>query len=151
MHGNGERTAVHDLDGDLLLELSISPLGKVNLAHPAGAQGTQHPVGPYSISHHFWSMHPNKAGLQTAADLRPDGACVYESGATPNLGAGPMPNGNEHKAPPPPPPPPPPGSKPGGGAKTDGGSDQPPQNQLRRAAGVGGAVGGAIGGVIGAL
>jgi hypothetical protein len=53
-----------------------------------------------------------------------------------------MPNGNEHKAPPPPPPPPPPApSGPGkGGEKTDGGSDQPPQNQLRRAAGVGGAV-----------
>jgi hypothetical protein len=38
-----------------------------------------------------------------------------------------------------------------GGAKTDGGSDQPPQSQLRRAAGVGGAVGGTVGGLIGAL
>jgi hypothetical protein len=53
VHRNGERTAMHHLDGDLLLELSISPLGKVNLAHPAGAQGVQHPVGPYTISHHF--------------------------------------------------------------------------------------------------
>ena len=145
---------MHDLDGDLLLELSISPLGQVNLAHPTGAQGTQHPIGPYSISHHFWSMHPNEAGLQTAAGLRPGRACVYESGApTPILGAGSMSNGNEHKTPPPPPPPPPPpgGTQPGGGANTDGGSDQPPQIQLRRAAGIGGAVGGAIGGVIGAL
>ena len=63
-----------------------------------------------------------------------------------------MPNGNEHKAPPPPPPPPPPGgTKPGTGPKTDGGGDQPPQFQLRRAAGVGGVVGGAVGGLIGAL
>lgn len=58
---------MHDFDGDLLLELGISPLGKVNLTHPAGTQGPQHPVGPYSISHHFWSMHPNQAALQTAA------------------------------------------------------------------------------------
>jgi hypothetical protein len=60
---------MHHFDGDLLLELGISPLGKVNLAHPARTQGPQHPVGPYSISHHFWSMHPNQAGLQTAAGL----------------------------------------------------------------------------------
>jgi hypothetical protein len=52
-----------------LLELGISSLGKVNLTHPAAAQGTQHPVRSYSISHHFWSMHPNKAGLQTAPGL----------------------------------------------------------------------------------
>jgi hypothetical protein len=42
----------------------------------------QHPVRPYSISHHFWSMHPNEAGLQTSTGLRPGGACVYESGAS---------------------------------------------------------------------
>ncbi len=38
-----------------------------------------------------------------------------------------------------------------GGAKPNDGDQNPPQNELRRAAGVGGAVGGAIGGVIGAL
>src|SRR5258708_5775529 len=120
---------MHDFDGDLLLELSIGPLGQVNLAHPAGTQGSQHPIGPYSISHHFWSMHPRKADLQTARALRQGAACVYESGAHAKLGDGLMSNGN--KAPPPPPPPPPPGgTDPGGGAKTDGGSDQPPQNQL---------------------
>src|ERR1700688_2249668 len=96
-------------------------------------------------------MHPNKAGLQTATGLRPGGACVYVSGATPKLGAGPMPNGNEPKAPPPPPPPPPPGGTKPGGPKTDGGGDEPPQNQLRRATGVGGAVRGVVGGLIGAL
>ena len=35
----------------------------------------------------------------------------------------------------------------GGGEQTDGGSNQPPQDLLRRAAGVGGAVGGVIGGL----
>jgi hypothetical protein len=49
---------MHHLDSDLLLELSISTLGKINLAHPAGTQGTEYPVGAYSISHHFWSMRP---------------------------------------------------------------------------------------------
>jgi len=71
---------MHNLDGDLLLELSIGPLGKVNLAHPARTQGPQYPVRPYSISHHFWSMHPYMADVQTAAGLRPGAACVYESG-----------------------------------------------------------------------
>jgi hypothetical protein len=69
MHRYGERTTVDNFDGNLLFELSIGPLGKVNLAHPAGAQGPQYAVGPYSISHHFWSMHPNKADLQTVAGL----------------------------------------------------------------------------------
>jgi hypothetical protein len=62
-----------------------------------------------------------------------------------------MPNGNEHKNPPPPPPPPPPGGTGPGGVKPNDGSQNPPQDQIRRAAGVGGAVGGAIGGLIGAL
>jgi hypothetical protein len=63
-----------------------------------------------------------------------------------------MPNGNERKAPPPPPPPPPPPGATGpGGIKPNDGSQNPPQTQLRRAAGVGGAVGGAVGGLIGAL
>ena len=69
MHRYGERAAMDNFDGNLLFELSIGPLGKVNLAHPAGTQGAQHAVGPYSISHHFWSMHPNEAGLQTGAAL----------------------------------------------------------------------------------
>jgi hypothetical protein len=30
---------MHHFDGGLLFELGISPLGKVNLAHPAGTQG----------------------------------------------------------------------------------------------------------------
>jgi hypothetical protein len=62
-----------------------------------------------------------------------------------------MSNGQETKNPPPPPPPPPPGGTGPGAVKPNDGSQNPPQNQLRRAAGVGGAVGGAIGGVIGAL
>ncbi len=66
---------MHHFDSDLLLELSISSLGKVNLAHPAGTQGAQHPVRSYAISHHFWSMHPKKAGLQTAAGLAA-GCCL---------------------------------------------------------------------------
>jgi hypothetical protein len=56
-----------------------------------------------------------------------------------------MPNGNERKSPPPPPPP---GGKPPtgpGGARPDDGNAQPPQNQLRRVAGVGGSVWGAVG------
>ena len=44
---------MYHFNGDLLLELGVSALGKINLAHPAGTQGTQYPVGPYSISHHF--------------------------------------------------------------------------------------------------
>ena len=63
-----------------------------------------------------------------------------------------MPNGNEHKNPPPQP------STPGetsptgpGGAQPNDGNAQPPQSQIRRAAGVGGAVGGLIGSLIGAL
>ena len=63
-----------------------------------------------------------------------------------------MSNGQETKNPPPPPPSPPPGTGTGlGGIKPDGGGDKPPQSQLRRAAGVGGAIGGVIGGLIGAL
>ena len=63
-----------------------------------------------------------------------------------------MSNGHESKnPPPPPPPPPPPGSTGPGGVKPNDGTQNPPQNELRRAAGIGGAVGGAIGGVIGAL
>ena len=63
-----------------------------------------------------------------------------------------MSNGNNPKNPPPPPPPSP-GVPPGGPGKAhpDGVGDEPPQNQLRRAAGVGGAAGGAVGGLIGAL
>jgi len=60
---------MHYFNGDLLLELGVSSLGKVDLAHSAGAQRVQHPIGPNSISHHFPSMHPNKAGLQTVAGL----------------------------------------------------------------------------------
>jgi hypothetical protein len=51
---------------------------------------------------------------------------------------------NERKNPPPPPPPPggakPGGTKPGGagGVKPNDGNQNPPQNQIRRAAGVGG-------------
>jgi hypothetical protein len=65
-----------------------------------------------------------------------------------------MPNGNEHKNPPPPPAPPPPGgTKPGGtgGVTPNDGNQNPPQDQIRRAAGVGGAVGGVIGSLLGAL
>ena len=62
-----------------------------------------------------------------------------------------MSNGHETKTPPPPPPPPPPGRTGPGQVKPNDGGQSPPQNQLRRAAGVGGAVGGAIGGIIGAL
>jgi hypothetical protein len=63
-----------------------------------------------------------------------------------------MSNGNETKTPPPPPPPPG-GTKPGGpgAARPNDGNQSPPQIELRRAAGVGGAVGGVIGGLIGAL
>lgn len=54
-----------------------------------------------------------------------------------------MPNGHETKNPPPPPPPPPPPDTGTGlgGARTDGHGDEPPQSQLRKAAGIGGAVG----------
>jgi hypothetical protein len=69
VHGYGKRAAVHDLDGNLLLKLGIGALGQIDLAHPASPKGAQHAVGPYTISHHFWSMHPNRAGLQTGAGL----------------------------------------------------------------------------------
>ena len=62
-----------------------------------------------------------------------------------------MSNGHETKNPPPPPPPPTPGRTGPGGATPNDGGQSPPQHQLRKAAGVGGAVGGAIGGLIGAL
>jgi hypothetical protein len=62
-----------------------------------------------------------------------------------------MPNGHDPKNPPPPPP----GSgtpqRGPGQAHPDDGGAVPPQDKLRRAAGVGGVVGGAIGGLIGAL
>ncbi len=58
---------MHDLDGHLLFKLSIRAFGKVNLTHPAHAQGAQHPIRPYAISHHFWSMHPVTGDLQTSA------------------------------------------------------------------------------------
>jgi hypothetical protein len=61
-----------------------------------------------------------------------------------------MPNGHETKNPPPPPPPPP-GSTGPGAIKPNDGNQIPPQDAVRKAAGVGGAVGGAIGGLIGAL
>ncbi|MEO7205750.1 MAG: hypothetical protein ABI356_15375 [Steroidobacteraceae bacterium] len=60
-----------------------------------------------------------------------------------------MPNGNESKNPPPPPLPP--GSTGPGAAKPNDGGQSPPQTELRRAAGVGGAVGSLIGSLIGAL
>jgi predicted lipid-binding transport protein (Tim44 family) len=62
-----------------------------------------------------------------------------------------MPNGHETKNPPPPPPPPPPGSTGPGGITPKDGNQIPPQDAVRKAAGVGGAVGGAVGGVIGGL
>ena len=62
-----------------------------------------------------------------------------------------MSNGHETKNPPPPPPPPAPGGTGPGTVKPNDGTQLPPQNQVRRAAGVGGAVGGVIGGLIGAL
>jgi hypothetical protein len=62
-----------------------------------------------------------------------------------------MPNGHDPKNPPPTPPGQ--GTPPGGPGKVhpDDGGQAPPQIQLRRAAGMGGAVGGAVGGLIGAL
>ncbi len=106
VHGDRKGAAMHDLDGNLLFELGIGSLGKINLAHPAGTQGAQHPVRPYAISHHFWSMHPDEGRSANRAALAAGAACVYESRAsTAKLGDGYMPNGNEHKNPPPPPPP----------------------------------------------
>jgi hypothetical protein len=52
-----------------------------------------------------------------------------------------MPNGHETKnPPPPPPPPPPPGSTGPGRVKPNDGGQSPPQDGLRKAAGVGGVV-----------
>ena len=62
-----------------------------------------------------------------------------------------MPNGHETKNPPPPPSPPPPGGTGPGRATPGDGTQSPPQDLLRKAAGVGGAVGGAVGGVIGGV
>src|ERR1700722_5732679 len=73
---------MHNLDRNLLLELCIGALSKVNLAHPARTQGAQHAVRPDSVSHHFWSMHPLQAGLQSQRLLRASTACVYVSSAS---------------------------------------------------------------------
>jgi hypothetical protein len=150
VHGNRQSAAVHDLDRHLLFELSIRALGQVNLAHSAGTQGSQHPVGSNSISHHFCSMHLDASSLQTDRSCgRVLIACMKAQPPTLTR-RWIMSNGNEQKNPPPPPPPPG-GPKPGsGGAKPADGNQNPPQKMLR-AAGVGGALGGAIGGIIGAL
>jgi hypothetical protein len=69
MHSDRKGSAVDDFDGNLLLKLRIGALGKVNLAHPARAQGAQYPVRTYAISHHSQSMHPDTYRLQTTAAL----------------------------------------------------------------------------------
>jgi hypothetical protein len=152
VHGDREGAAVHNLDGNLLFELGIRSLGKVDLAHPARTQGAQHPVRSYAISHHFQSMHPDKGYLQTSRSCGGVLDACMKAGALTATRRCIMPNGKEHKNPPPPTPPPG-GTPPTGpsGPQPRDGNNQPPQIQLRRAAGVGGAVGGAVGGLIGAL
>ena len=81
MHGDRKGAAMHNFDGNLLFELGIGSLGKVNLAHPAGTQGAQHAVRPYAISHHFRSMHPDEGRSANRRLLRQGAACVYESKA----------------------------------------------------------------------
>ncbi len=49
---NSARVAINYLDGHLLLELSVRPLGQVNLAHAAHPQGAEHSIRPYAISFH---------------------------------------------------------------------------------------------------
>ena len=81
VHPDGERSAVHNFDGDLLLELGIGPFSQVNLSHTAGTQGAQYPVRSYAVSDHFCSMHPDKGDPQTMAPLRAGTGYVYESWA----------------------------------------------------------------------
>src|SRR5882757_443906 len=81
VHPDGDGSAMHNLDGDLLLELGIGPLSQVNLSHTAGTQGAQYPIRSYAVSDHFCSMHPGKGDLQTTAPLRAGTGYVYESGA----------------------------------------------------------------------
>jgi hypothetical protein len=130
VHPGGEGAAVHNFDGDLLLELGIGPLSEVNLSHTAGTQGAQYPIRSYAVYHHFWSMHPGKGDLQTMAPLRAGISYVYESGAPkrPHLRRSThMSNGHDPNKTPPPPPAPP--SGPGGIKPQD--VDKPPQSQLR--------------------
>ena len=58
---------MHNFDGNLLFELGIGALGKVNLSHPARTQGAQHPIRSYAISHHFRSMRRDKVICKPAA------------------------------------------------------------------------------------
>jgi hypothetical protein len=81
VHPDGEGSAVHNFDGDLLLELRIRPFSQVNLSHTAGTQGAQYPIRSYAVSDHFWSMRPGGGDLQTMAPLRVGTSYVYESGA----------------------------------------------------------------------
>jgi hypothetical protein len=53
VHPSRQGAAMHHLDGHLLFELGVGPLGEVHLPHTAGTQGAQYPVGSYAISHHF--------------------------------------------------------------------------------------------------
>src|SRR5882757_112814 len=60
VHPDGEGSAVHNFDGDLLLELGIGPLSQVNLSHTAGTQGAQYPIRPYAVSHHYLEHAPRQ-------------------------------------------------------------------------------------------
>jgi hypothetical protein len=53
----GNRPAVDHLDGHLLFELGIRPLGKENLPHAADTQGAQYAILSYAVAHHGASMH----------------------------------------------------------------------------------------------
>ncbi len=61
MDSAGERAAEDHLDGDLLIEFRIRPLGEVHLAHAADTQGAQHAIRPDSVAFHA-SKHAPRRG-----------------------------------------------------------------------------------------
>ena len=66
---------MHDLDGDLLFELRIRALGKVNLAHPAAPRVRSTRYGPMRSPIIFEACTPARVDLQTDAALAA-GCCL---------------------------------------------------------------------------
>jgi hypothetical protein len=69
MDTTGQRAAMHDLNGDQLIELRVRALSQENLAHAAGTQGAQYSIRSYAIGRHGRSMRLGAGFPQTAADL----------------------------------------------------------------------------------
>jgi hypothetical protein len=56
----GDRATENHLDGHLLLELGVRPLGKENLTHAADTQGAQYAIWSYAIAFHVLKHAPRR-------------------------------------------------------------------------------------------